>query len=297
MSLRAKAPVNKGNRLKMFDYGPAGCGKTTAAIQFPHAYIIDTEGGTDHYADTINKAGSVVLQTSSIHEVIAEVHALLTEEHDYQTLIIDPFTHLYNDAQDYWTRIFEKYAANDKAKETQDFGAGYWGKVKRDVKRLERMMMALDMNLIVTAHQKNEYGENMKKLGVTFDSMRGDDYVFDLIFRVERFGDKLMAYKVKERADILVGQKFPDSFEWSYDNFANFYGRENLERKAVPVVMATDKQVARVKQLVEALRIEETETAKWFSKAKVEDWDEMTSETIGKTITFLENKLEEVKNA
>ena len=295
--LRGTKPVNKKDRLKMFVYGPAGCGKTTAAIQFPKSYIIDTEGGTDHYADTINRAGSVVYQTSSIHEVISETHALLTTPHDYRTLIVDPFTHLYNDAQDYWTRIFEKHAKDDKTKETQDFGAGFWGKVKRDVKRLERMMMALDMNLIVTAHQKNEYGENMKKLGITFDSMRGDDYVFDLIFRVERFGDKLMAYKVKERADLNVGQKFPDSFEWSYENFANFYGRDILERESTPMAMATDEQVSRAKKLVDVLRVEETEVAKWFSKAKVEDWDEMGFETIGKVITFLENKLEEAKNA
>lgn len=297
MTLHGKKPSNKADRLKMFVFGPAGCGKTTAAIQFPNAYIVDTEGGTDHYAETINKAGSVVYQTSSIHEVTEEVHALLTESHDFRTLVIDPFTHLYNDAQDYWTRIFEKYAKDEKAKETQDFGAGFWGKVKRDVKRLERMMMALDMNLIVTAHQKTEYGEGMKKLGVTFDSMRGDDYVFDLIFRVERFGDKLMAYKVKERADINIGPKFPETFEWSYENFAGFFGRDILERKASPISMATEEQVARVRKLVDVLRIDETETGKWFSKAKVEDWDEMTSETIGKTITFLENKLEEAKNA
>ena len=34
----------------MFVFGQAGIGKTVASIQFPNAYIIDTEKGTDFYA-------------------------------------------------------------------------------------------------------------------------------------------------------------------------------------------------------------------------------------------------------
>jgi flagellar biosynthesis GTPase FlhF len=46
MALRAKKPEAVEKRLKLFMYGPAGVGKTTAAIQFPNAYIIDCEKGT-----------------------------------------------------------------------------------------------------------------------------------------------------------------------------------------------------------------------------------------------------------
>ena len=41
--LRARKPEAVVKRLKMFMFGPAGVGKTTAAIQFPKSYIIDGE--------------------------------------------------------------------------------------------------------------------------------------------------------------------------------------------------------------------------------------------------------------
>jgi len=44
--LRARKPEAVVKRLKMFMFGPAGVGKTTAAIQFPNSYIIDAERGT-----------------------------------------------------------------------------------------------------------------------------------------------------------------------------------------------------------------------------------------------------------
>ena len=74
----------------MFVFGPAGVGKTTGVCQFPNAVIVDTERGTDFYSDTINKAGSVVLQTLNPDEIREELHTLLTEKHNFKTLIIDP---------------------------------------------------------------------------------------------------------------------------------------------------------------------------------------------------------------
>ena len=61
----------------MFVFGPAGVGKTIASIQFPNAYIIDTEKGTDFYANMINKANSLVLQTHNIDEIKEEVSKVL----------------------------------------------------------------------------------------------------------------------------------------------------------------------------------------------------------------------------
>ena len=49
MALRARKPEAVQKRLKLFMFGPAGVGKTTAAIQFPNSYIIDCERGTENY--------------------------------------------------------------------------------------------------------------------------------------------------------------------------------------------------------------------------------------------------------
>jgi hypothetical protein len=290
VALKAKAPEVKEKRLKMFLFGPAGQGKTTAAIQFPNAYIIDTEKGTDFYHNTIIKSGSVVLQTNNPDEIRDELKALLTEKHGYKTLIIDPITQVYNAVQDKWTKIFEKHAKDAKDKEVQDFGMRFWSKVKSEFKAIQRLMLALDMNVIITSHQKDVYGPNFSKVGVTFDSMRGDDYLFDLIFRLEKIGDKRMAITVKERAD-MGKNKFPEQFEWGYDNFLKFYGAEIIEREAKPVEMANAEQVMRVKQLVETLKVEEEEQNKWFTKTGVETFEEMTGEQIKKVVEFLEKKL------
>ena len=49
-------------------------------------------------------------------------------------------------------------------------------------------MVALDMNVIVTAHQKTKYtksGSNLVDSGQTFDGWKRLDYMFDLCIRRE----------------------------------------------------------------------------------------------------------------
>ena len=50
-----------------------------------------------------------------------------------------------------------------------DFGRHY-GEANKIMKRLANLIMALDMNVVVTAHSKKEYGDNLKVLGHTFDA-------------------------------------------------------------------------------------------------------------------------------
>lgn len=290
MALRGKKPEVKQKRLKMFVYGPSGVGKTTAAIQFPNSYIIDTEKGTDFYAETINNQGSAVFQTSVFDDAANEVKELMTTRHHYRTIIIDPITQLYNSCQEKWTRVFEKHAKNDKEAEVQDFGMRYWGRVKSDFKAFQRMLLAIDTNIIILSHQKDQYGPGMTKTGVTFDSMKGEDYLYDLLFRLENRGGKRIAVTVKERAEIGKN-KFPPEFEWSYANFCKFYGSEIIEKESTPIALATPEQVFRIKKLLEVVKIEDSAIGDWFSKADVSDWSEMTADQIGKCISFIEEKL------
>ena len=73
--LKGKKPNKVDKRLKAFFYGDAGVGKTTAAIQFPKPYIIDTEKGcvNDLYVAIINEVGGVIFHTVNFSELIAEV--------------------------------------------------------------------------------------------------------------------------------------------------------------------------------------------------------------------------------
>lgn len=290
MALKGKKPEAKEKRLKLFLYGPAGVGKTTAALQFPNSYVIDMEKGTDYYSESMNKSGSAVLQTVSAEDIKNEIRSLLTEKHEYRTLIIDPITQLYNSLQDKWTRIFEKHSKSD-ASEIQDFGMRYWGRVKAEYKSIQRMLLSLDMNVIITSHQKDVYGAGMQKVGVGPDSMKGDSYVFDMVFRLDNINGKRIAFTEKERAEIGKN-KFPESFEWSYANFTKFYGQDIIERVAAPVVMATKKQVAEVTHLLDVVKLDDTVISDWFTKADVETWDEMQGDKIQKCIDFIKKKIQ-----
>jgi GTPase SAR1 family protein len=295
--LKAKKPEVKEKRLKMFVYGSAGVGKTTACIQFPNAYIIDTEKGTDYYADTIIKSGSAVLQSADFSEIKEQIGYLITEPHDYRTLIIDPATLVYASLQELWSKKFEREAiSKNKATnvEMQDWGMRFWGKVKSDWKALQRQLLKVDMNVIITAHQKDVYGSNSSKIGVSFDSMKGDDYFFDNVFRLEKRGKDRFAITEKERSEIGKN-KFPEEFVWSYDNFLKFYGEEVLVRKAEPIKMATAEQVARLNELLEVVKIEDDTITKWLTKADVDGFDEFTADQIEKCIAFVNNKLPKEK--
>lgn len=292
MPPRAKTPEPQKKRVKMMVFSSPGLGKTTASISWPHAVIIDMEHGTDNYYDTIIKQGSVVLHTTNPDEVRDEIKTLLTEKHDYRTIVIDPVTILYQAIQEKWTRIFSKYADTEKATELQDFGFRYWAKVKSDYKSIMRMLLACDMNVILTAHQKDLYGEGMKKVGFGSDSMKGDEHIFDYVFQLTMDSKgRRTAITKKERAEVGKN-KFPQEFEWSYANFLIYYGKDALEREATPVPLASVEQVDEVKRLLSIVKVDDSWETDCLTKADVDNWSELTAEKIQKAITFLQNKKE-----
>lgn len=294
MALRAVKPELKSKRLKMLVYGPAGIGKTTAAIQFPQSYIFDSEKGSSWYSETIGKVGSVVLDTSNVDIIREELEELLTTKHEYRTVIIDPITQVYNSCQEKWTRVFERYAKTQKEAEIQDFGPRYWGRVKAEMKSIDRLLMSLDMNVIITSHQKDIYGPGMQKIGVGPDTKKGDEYLFDLVFELRKDAGKRMAVTIKERAEIGKS-KFPPEFEWSYDNFLKFYGSETIEKVSSPVVLASEAEVKKLNDLLSIVHLEEGTVSKWLSKLDVDDFSQAKSDDVNKCIAFVQKKLSQIQ--
>jgi hypothetical protein len=274
--LRARKPEAVVKRLKMFMFGPAGVGKTTAAIQFPNSYIIDGERGTENYDKLITQSGSVVFPTTDINEVVQEVKSLLTEKHDFRTLVIDPITPVYND-------LLDKCESQVGA----DFGRHY-GAANKTMKRLANLIMNLDMNVIITAHAKTEYGQNLAKIGYTFDGWRQLDYWFDLVVELGKKGKRRMARVAKTRIDTFPDE---DVFEWSYDAIKKRYDASILEREAQQIALATSEQVRELKDLLNIVRLPEGLVDKWLSKAQVETWEDMPADTIVKCIEYVKNRL------
>jgi hypothetical protein len=274
--LRARKPEAVTKRLKMFMFGPAGVGKTTAAIQFPNSYIIDGERGTENYDKLITESRSVVFQTTDINEVLAEVKALLTVKHDFRTLVIDPITPIFND-------LLDKCETQVGA----DFGR-HFGAANKTMKRLANLIMNLDMNVIMTAHAKTEYGQNFSKLGYTFDGWRQLDYWFDLVVELTKKGKKRVAKVVKTRIETFPDE---DIFEWSYEAIKKRYDASILEREAQQVALASNEQVREITDLLSIVRLPEGLVDKWFSRAQVDAWEDMPAETIVKCIEYVKNRL------
>lgn len=277
MALRGVKPIAIKKRLKAFIYGAAKVGKSTAAIQFPKPYWIDTESCADKkkYVEHIQKNDGLVFQTLDFDEVVKEVKDLLTTKHEFKTLIIDSFTILYNDLVD---KAGIKYGT--------DFGRHY-NEANKKVKHLLNLLLRMDMNILITSHSKNEYGQNMSVLGQTFDCYKKLDYLFDLIIEVQKRG--------KERVAIVKGTRLEgftedEVFPFSYDEIAQRYGHEIMEKEAVVETLASKAQVDQLKELVELYREPQETINKWFEKANCDSFDEMSEEVILKLIKFMESK-------
>ena len=279
MALRGVKPENIEKRLKVLFYGSAGVGKTTAAIHFPKPYLIDTEKGAtnDQYVNILKANGGVVFQTSEFDELLKEAKSLLTEKHDYRTLIIDPLTTLYND-------LLDKAAIQVGT----EFGRHY-GEANKKMKHLLNILLRLDMNVIITAHAKTEYGANLSVLGQTYDCYKKLDYLFDLVFEIQK--------RAKDRIGVVKKSRikaFPDmeQFPFSYEEIAKRYGKEILERDAKPEILSTPEQVAELNRLIDLLKITEEVQQKWLTKAKADNFMEMNEEDITKCINFLKEQIQ-----
>lgn len=287
--LRGVKPSLIEQRLKLFLYGEAGAGKTTAAISFPTPYVIDCEGGTAQkpYVQKIEEMGGLVFKTHDFDDVISEVKTLLTIEHGFKTLVIDPLTLVYEDlVRKSAMRL--KSASKEKDATGEEFGRHY-SLANNKMKHLMALLSRLDMNVIIVSQAKKEYGDNMKVLGTTFDCYKKLDYLFDLVLEIQKRSRKDRVAVVKKTRI----EEFPDGeiFPFNYDEIAKRYGKTILEKDAVPEVLATKEQIEECKRYVELLHIKEETLEKWFSKANCTSFDEMNGVIIEKIIVSMRNQI------
>lgn len=287
MSLsKAKKPTAIKKRLKMFVFGPAGVGKTTAAIQFPKPVLVDTEAGAenDQYVKKLNAVGGIYLgprEGATNFETLMElVRDLLSKPHDYRTLVIDPLTVVYNNMLDEQAAIT---------------GTDY-GKHKaipdRKIKALMVLLTRLDLNVVITSHQKAKWvkgrdsqgRETLAQEGDTFDCMSKLDYMFDLALKIEKRGKDRFAQVIKTRVE-----EFPEDtvLPFSYAEFAKRYGMERMEAAAVPVALATKEQAEEAAALAVKAGIAADTIEKWMAVAQANDWDDMPADTIAKCIAHM----------
>lgn len=288
--LKAKPPeLTNPGKMKGLIYGPAGIGKSWFSLTFPAPYYIDTEGGADlkHYQERLKKSGGAYLGPAdgalSFEEVIDQVKALATEKHAYKTLVIDSITKLFQTSiADEQERLGDKDA----------FGASKKKPVQY-MRRLVSWIAKMDMNVWLVSHETTEWGVNAKsgnreEIGKMADVWDKLMYELDLTVRAEKRGNSRLAIVRKTR---LMG--FPDgeTIDLDYGVFAERFGRDFVEAPVKEIKLSSNEDVAEVKRILEIVKIPQEEIDKWFKKADVETWEDMTEEQIKKTITFIKGKL------
>jgi DNA polymerase III delta prime subunit len=272
--LKFITPNKQNKRLKLMLYGPAGVGKTTAAIQFPNPAIIDTERGAenDQYVDLIKSKGGAILQTSSFDEVIGQIRALASNTHSFRTLVIDPVTTVYETLADQWKRRVGDAFFKHRTEASNDW------------KRLCRLAETLDMNVVLTAHSKNEWSNGEMTGRQVYDGPKGADYWLDLLIQVERKEGKRYGLPTKSRIETIP---VDEPFEFSYDAIANMYGRDVLERDAVAIQFATEEQVAEIEERLSKRSDGEELYGKMLTKNKVASFSDIQAETAERILEWL----------
>lgn len=278
------------SRPKVLVFGRPNVGKTFVSLDFPNCYFIDTEEGAtrSHYTDKLVKSGGVYFGPEQgsldFNSVIEEVKTLATEKHPYKTLIIDSFTKLYNIAT---------FEAAEKGGD--DFGRDK-KEANKPTRRLMNWLSRIDMNVILTAHEKPLWGldakGNRSEIGVTFDGYDKLEYDLDLILNVVKNGPARKARVVKTR---LVGFPEASNFDWSYNDFAERWGKDVIEQSSKQVVLATPEQVANLKDTLENIKLPEGQLDKWLQAAKAGKIEDLESSAAEKIINHINQKFKGAK--
>lgn len=263
-------------RLKLFLWGDSGVGKTTLSLQFPKPVVIDLEGGADLYGESF---AFDVLKASTADEVMGAVQWLLTSPHSYRTLVIDPITVYWDALQKKWSDIFLRRNKGSKGHkfEFYDLQPRDWMTVKAEFKDFIRKLIALDMNVIVTARQKVQYadGQFMRSIGETFDGEKSLPYLFDTIVRLYRDEKgRFLGECLKDRSNKLP----TGEFEVSYESLVNHLGKKALEKKSKPLAFATEEQKRKIAEHLSRFNATPEQVAQRLAAYGAESLDDLTEE-------------------
>ncbi|MBI4376142.1 MAG: AAA family ATPase, partial [Elusimicrobia bacterium] len=153
-----------------------------------------------------------------------------------------------------------------------------WMTLKAEFKEFIRKLIALDMNVIVTARQKTQYADGafMKAAGETFDGEKSLPYLFDTIVRLYKDEKgRHMGVCLKDRSNKLP----KEPFECRYQLFEELFGKDTLTRKAKPTALASEEQKAKIRAHIERLAMPAEHVSKRLAAYGAESLDDLTAES------------------
>ena len=198
------------NHLKVLIWGEFKVGKTTLAMKFPKAVIMDLEGGSKQYQKAMGVPG-LPIEEGDFESLSHGCQDAVDQ--GFETIIIDQFSTLYEWHQKRWGDIFlqqEKGKGNKKyyyKMQPSDFVH-----MKRGWRLYIQGLFRLPVNVVVIARSKNLYSENnapgqmMQKIGNTYDCEKNLAYELDYIVNVRKEGNNHYC--------VLGGQRCMDQDRW-----------------------------------------------------------------------------------
>lgn len=269
-------------------FGGPGVGKTWGALEWPNAYMIDVEGGSNlpEYVERMEKSGALYLGpedgANDFETVNREISWLISKKHDRKTLIIDSFTSLFNN------EVFLETERMSAAGEKVAFGNNKKTAVAKSRKMFQRIKQ-LKMNVLIICQEKALW-KNNESIGETFDGWDKIAYDLNLVLHVSLVAGQRMARVTKSRF-----AKFPinATLPWSYKSLAALFDHQTDEASA-PTEMATTEQIETVKTLIDLLKIDPKDIAKVWDSCGASCWEEVTSQRINEAIEKLRNKIDEI---
>lgn len=191
-------------------YGPNGVGKTTLACAYEQPMILDLENGSG-FLSNVTRLGTDALQSfAQVREVVA---ALMTDKHEFKTLVIDSLESLE-------TLIYQAVCKENKVKSIEEipYGKGYTfarEAVEEFMHELQALRDRAQMNVVLVGHSvvkpfndpsKNvAYDRFILRLNDKMSSVVKDlaDSVFFITYRVDvhetKGQQKAKAYGSDER--------------------------------------------------------------------------------------------------
>lgn len=291
MALKAVKPKVNKPRFKALVYANTGVGKTHFCCSFPSVYYIDSENLTDypHLVDMIIQNDGVHVLLRELTDIIKEVKELLSVKHSYKTLVIDslsfPCGLLAN-------LEAERLAAKSAGSEGTEFGANL-AKAKRLTLHLGILLSRLDMNVVVSAHEKTRY-VNGAEVGKTYDINEKMAYSLGTVLHLRQQGNSKKAFVEKSRyPQMRLGDLI--DFTDGYESIVKIFGEEIFKDESKSEMLATQDQIIEVKRLIQLLSVPDETVQKILIKGQSQSWDEMNSELVQKCIENFKLKLQGVE--